>query len=196
MEASLSPDPAETFMDPAEISAIAHETARLLVSRSRDSRSEELVARLVTFSDVNGLDTLAQLWAHALPTSLPGALWRLYLVRAVLRRNPEDATQLFERGVDDLGTIDPVVAGAPNPLTVEGLAELLDEILRGAFTGELSDALARASSVARAVSAGAISFSWVSEEHAEYFTTRSLNWSVIADELRRAASLARQGTLD
>jgi hypothetical protein len=113
-----------------------------------------------------------------------------------LHHNPEDAQQLFQRGIDDLSTIDQVVAGAPDPLDAKGLAQLLDDILRGAFVGELAAALERASSVARAVSAGAISLSWVSDEHAAYFTSRSLNWSVIADELRQAASLARAGRLE
>jgi hypothetical protein len=196
LEASLSPDPADMVMDPAEASAIAHDTARVLLQRGRDSKSSEMVTRLIQFSDEHGLDTLAQLWAMASPTSLPGALWRLYLVRAVLRHNLEDAQRLFQRGMDDLGTIDQVVAGAPDPLSAEGLADLVDEILRGAFVGDLSQALERASSVARAVSAGAISFSWAADEHAEYFTTRSLNWSVIADELRQAGHLARHGRLE
>jgi hypothetical protein len=46
------------------------------------------------------------------------------------------------------------------------------------------------------VSAGAISLAWTTEEHASYLTGRSLNWSVIADELSHAAGLARAGTLD
>lgn len=195
LEGSYSPDPADTVMDPAEALAVAHETARLLIQQGRDATSAERVSRLVEFSDDHGLDTLAEVWAIASPASLPGALWRLYLVRAVLRHNLEDARHLFQRGIDDLGTIDQVVAGAPDPLGAEGLATLLDEILRGAFVGELSEALERASSVARAVSAGAISVSWDSEEHAEYFTSRSLNWSVIASELRQAAALARKGAL-
>lgn len=196
LEASLAADPADTVLDPAEASAIAHDTARILLEQGRNSESSEMVTRFVQFADEHGLDTLAELWAMASPTSLPGALWRLYLVRAVLHHNPEDAQRLFQRGMDDLGTIDQVVAGAPDPLTAKGLADLVDEILRGAFVGDLSHALERASSVARAVSAGAISFSWDADEHAVYFTTRSLNWSVIADELRRAADLSRSGRLE
>jgi hypothetical protein len=196
LETSLSGDPADCVLDPAEAAAIASHTARALLARGRDSESDELVQRLVAFADGHGLDTLAELWARSLATSLPGALWRLYLVRAIVQHNPEDASQLFQRGVDDLTTIDQVVAGAPNPLSAEGFSGLLDDILRGAFVGELSEALSRASAVARAVSAGAISLAWLSEEHAHYLTGRSLNWSVIADELQQAASMARSGQLD
>ena len=195
LEASLSPDPAESVMDPAERQAIASETARVLLHRGRDSGDSELVARLVRFADDHGLDTLAELWSTASAASLPGALWRLYLVRAVLRHNLEDARVLFQRGVDDLPTIDQVVAGAPDPLSAEGLATLLDDIVKGVFDGDLAGALDRAAAVARAVSAGAISLSWIAGEDAAYFTSRSLNWSVIADELMATARLARQGQL-
>jgi hypothetical protein len=195
LEASLSADPADVVMDPAERAALASETARLLVERGNDAASDELVGRLVSFADDHGLDTLAELWASATPRSLPGALWRLYLVRAIIRHNPEDARILFQRGVDDLPTIDQVVAGAPDPVSADGLATLLDDIVRGVFQGELAEALERASAVARAVSAGAISLAWGSGEDASYLTSRSLNWSVIADELKATARLARSGSL-
>lgn len=196
LEASLSGDPADFVMDPAEAAAIAHHTARALLTRGRDAASDELVRRLVAFADDHGLDTLAELWARSSCASLPGALWRLYLVRAILQHNPEDASVVFQRGIDDLTTIDQVVAGAPNPVSAENFSGLLDDILRGAFVGELSEALSRAAAVARAVSAGAISLAWLSDEHAHYLTGRSLNWSVIADELQNAAALARSGQLD
>jgi hypothetical protein len=195
LEASLSGDPAEFVMDPAEKAALASETARVLLNRGNDAQSDELVTRLVRFADDHGLDTLAELWASATPLSLPGALWRLYLVRAVIRHNPEDARILFQRGVDDLPTIDQVVAGAPDPVSADGLAILVDDILRGVFRGELAEALERASAVARAVSAGAISLAWGAGDDAAYLTSRSLNWSVIADELKATARLARSGSL-
>jgi hypothetical protein len=182
-------------MDPAERSAIASDTARVLIDRGTDQASEELLERLVRFADDHGLDTLAELWAHSSPSSLPGALWRLYLVRAVIRHNLDDARLLFQRGVEDLPTIDRVVAGAPDPLSAFELGTLLDEIVAGVFRGELAEALDRAAAVARAVSAGAISLAWVADEEANYLTSRSLNWSVIADELSATARLARAGTL-
>jgi hypothetical protein len=195
LEASASMDPADTVQDPAKVHAVAHHTARVLLERGSDAGSRELVDRLVAFADTHGLDTLAELWSTASPTSLPGALWRLYLVRSVVHHNLVDVKVLFEKGMDDLGTIDTVVAGAPDPLTAEGLARLLDDIVRGVFVGELSVALDRAAAVARAVSAGAISMAWAAEEHAAYFTSRSLNWSVIADELAQAAALSRAAEL-
>jgi hypothetical protein len=72
---------------------------------------------------------------------------------------------------------------------------VLDDILMGAFDGELAHALERAAAVATAVSAGAISLALSDDREASYLTSRSLKWSVIAQELEGCASHARRGTL-
>jgi hypothetical protein len=194
MEAAIT-DPAELVMDPADVSAIAHATASALLSRGQTSEDVQVREALVRFADEHGLDTLADLWSRAHPLSLPGALWRLYLVRAVVHHNPHDTAQLFQKGVDDLRTIVAVVAGAPDPLSAEDFSDVLDDILMGAFDGELAHALERAAAVATAVSAGAISLALSDDREASYLTSRSLKWSVIAQELEGCASRARKGTL-
>lgn len=194
MEAAIT-DPAELMMDPADVSAIAHATASALLSRGQSTRDTKVREELVRFSDEYGLDTLAELWSQAHPLTLPGALWRLFLVRAVVQHNAEDASRLFQRGIDDLPTIDAVVAGAPDPVSAEDFSRVLDDILRGAFEGDLAHALDRAAAVATAVSAGAISLALADAEEASYLTSRSLSWSVIARELEGCASRARKGSL-
>ena len=194
MEAAIT-DPAELVMDPADVSAIAHATATALLSRGQSSDDARVRGALVRFADEHGLDTLAELWSKAHPLSLPGALWRLYLVRAVVHHYPHDTAQLFQRGVDDLPTIDAVVAGAPDPLSAEDFSGVLDDILMGAFDGDLAHALERAAAVATAVSAGAISLALADDREASYLTSRSLTWSVIAQELEGCAARARKGTL-
>ena len=194
MEAAIT-DPAELMMDPADASAIAHATASALLSRGQSTRDTKVREELVRFSDEYGLDTLAELWSQAHPLTLPGALWRLFLVRAVVQHYAEDASRLFQRGIDDLPTIDAVVAGAPDPVSAEDFSKVLDDILRGAFEGDLAHALDRAAAVATAVSAGAISLALADADEASYLTSRSLSWSVIALELERCASRARKGSL-
>jgi hypothetical protein len=194
MEAAIT-DPAELVLDPADVSAIAHATAAALLSRGQSSDDARVREALVHFADEHGLDTLAELWSKAHPLSLPGALWRLYVVRAVVHHNPHDTAQLFQRGVDGLPTIDAVVAGAPDPLSAEDLSSVLDDILMGAFDGDLAHALERAAAVATAVSAGAISLALADDREASYLTSRSLTWSVIAQELEGCASRAKKGTL-
>jgi hypothetical protein len=122
--------------DPATVNRIAHESAAALVARVKHDPQPEILDRLVSFSDEHGIDVVAELWARAAAHTLPGALWRIYLVRAVIRQAPEEVTFLFDRGVESSTTIDPIVAGAPTPATPAEVLELADLILRGVFDGD------------------------------------------------------------
>ena len=170
----------EAFMgseDPARLYAVAHETARTLVDRGREPGAGELVERMIAYTDEHGIDALAELWASAAPESLPGALWRLYLLRALVRQDPEAAANAFTRGVAELETADPAIAGAPNPAGAEEVAELADRILRGAFSGDLADALHRAAAASRILAAGTVqeadASDLVAPDRATAFTTRA-----------------------
>lgn len=195
LEGSAGADPADIVMDPAERSAIAHATAQLLISRSAGEEDAERVERLVSFAEEHGLDTLAELWSTAHPVSLPGALWRLYLVKAALSHNLTDGSEVFSRGLEGLVGIDAVVVGAPSPLTPEAFLVILDDILRGAFCGEFALALERASAVAKAVSAGVISLPPESEINDYQLSRQALRWSIISDELALSAKKAAEGLL-
>ncbi len=78
--------PSETFdrlfaaEDPAEVSRQAHSTAQALLSRVRDEPDGGVVERLVAFTTEHGIDDIAELWSRSPARSLPGALWRLYLL--------------------------------------------------------------------------------------------------------------------
>ena len=186
--------------DPAQVSRVAHDTAALLMARVRDNPEHDIVDRLVEFTDVHGIDTLAELWARSGPHTLPGALWRIYLVRLAIRNNPTETALTFQRGVDELRGIDPVVAGAPNPAGPDEVTELADRILRGAFTGDFADALDRAAAFCRIASAGATSVAddleHTEPERASTLTTRALRFSTLAAELTACARLWRDGSLD
>ncbi|HUX71349.1 MAG TPA: hypothetical protein VMV41_12605, partial [Cellulomonadaceae bacterium] len=68
-------------MDPALRSEIAHTTAAAIVHQGRASDDPDLVARLVTLVEAEGLDVVAAMWADSPAGTLPGALWRLYVLR-------------------------------------------------------------------------------------------------------------------
>lgn len=186
--------------DPAQVSRVAHDTAALLMARVRDHPDHDVVDRLVEFTDVHGIDTLAELWARSGPHTLPGALWRIYLVRLAIRDNPTEVSHAFQRGVDELRGIDPVIAGAPNPAGPAEVTELADRILRGAFTGDFADALDRAAAFCRISAAGATSVAddleHTESERSTTLTTRALRYSTIAAELTACAGLWRSNQLD
>ncbi|WP_298226708.1 DNA-directed RNA polymerase subunit beta [Gryllotalpicola sp.] len=186
--------------DPAEASRVAHETAHALLARVRQSPEPEIVDRLVAYTDNHGIDAIAELWARSLPRSLPGALWRIYLVRVLIRQDPEGTAYLFERGAEANATIDPVIAGAEMPTGPAEITELADRILRGAFVGDFADALDRAAAFCRIESSGCAIVADEAEatepERATELTTRALRFSTTARELTSAARLWRVGSLD
>jgi hypothetical protein len=186
--------------DPARVLRVTHETARALLSRARDADDPEVVERLVHYTDEHGLDALAELWARSGPHTLPGALWRLYLVRLLIRQDPAGVSLLFQRGTEVLPTIDALVAGAPLPAGPDEVTDLADRILRGVFDGDFALALDRAAAFCRVTAAGASSVAddqdAASPERATELTTRALRLTTTAEELSACARLARSGSLE
>lgn len=179
--------------DPAQISRVAHDTAHALLSRVRDSDDPAVVDRLVTFADEHGIDAIAELWAQSSPRSLPGALWRIYLLRTLIRQDAETISFLFQRGSELATTIDPVVAGATVPTGPAEIMAFADQILRGLFDGDFAVALDRAAAFCRLISAGSTSLADDIEvtfpERATELTIRALRLSQTAVEFASCARL-------
>jgi hypothetical protein len=184
--------------DPARVIRVAHETARALLSRARNAGDPGVVDRLVHYTDEHGLDALAELWARSGPRTLPGALWRLYLV--LIHQDPAGVSLLFQRGTEVLSTIDALVAGAPVPAGPDEVTDLADRILRGVFEGDFALALDRAAAFCRVTAAGASSVAddqdAASPERASELTTRALRLTTTAEELAACARMARDGALE
>jgi hypothetical protein len=185
--------------DPATLNRVAHESAAALVARVKDDPSPEILDRLVSYTDLHGIDAVAELWAHAAAHTLPGALWRIYLVRAVIRQAPDEVALLFDRGVTASSTIDPIVAGAPAPASPDEVVELADLILRGVFVGDFALALERGAAFCRLAAAGATTVAdeqdSVGSDLATTLTRRALRFSELAVDLTACAALWRDGGL-
>lgn len=186
--------------DPAEISSLAHDTAAALLLRVRANPNPDVVDRLVAYTDHNGIDAIAELWSRAAAHSLPGALWRIYLLRALVQHDPSQASLIFQRGSEAAVTIDPVVAGAPMPTGPEEITELADRILRGLFEGDFAIALERAAAFCRLMSTGCANLAddveAVFPERASELTTRALRFHSLSTELGGCAALWRRESLD
>jgi hypothetical protein len=186
--------------DPAQILRVAHDTAHALVNRARESEDPEVLERLVAYTDAHGIDALAELWARSSPRSLPGALWRIYLMRVLIRQDPDGTSYLFQRGTEVLSTIDALVAGAPMPTGPDEITELADQILRGLFRGDFAIALDRAAAFCRILSAGATSIADdtdpINPERATELTTRADRFSLTAEEFTACARLYRAVSLE
>jgi len=182
--------------DQAAANRVAHATASALLSRVRAEPTDEVVGRLLAYSDDHGIDAIAELWAQSPARTLPGTLWRLYLLQLMIHDDPATSALLYARGRERLESSDDLVAGAPAPAGPEELVALIDQILRGVFAGDFALALERASSFARVVAAGATAladdYDATEPERATGFTTRAARLSTYADDLRAAAALWRR----
>jgi hypothetical protein len=139
--------------DPTEQIHVAHETALALVHAGRAASDPAVTQKLVALVDDIGLSTLAELWSQRPARSLPGALWRLYVLREWVQRAPADASREYAAGIRFTGP-NHVVAGAAEPPGPQEMGRVIDEVLRGVFEGDLAVALERASAFCRVVSAG------------------------------------------
>ena len=185
--------------DPAEVSRVAHSTAQALMARVRDAPDGQIVERLVSFTDEHGIDDIAELWSRSPARSLPGALWRLYLLQLMIHDDPQTAALLYERGRVELQSADPVVAGAPVPAGPDELVALIDSILRGLFQGDFAVALDRAAAFSRVQASGAThvadDYESTEPERASVLTTRALRLSTYAADLTACAALWRRDAL-
>lgn len=139
--------------DPTEKIHVAHETAAALVHAGRAAGDPALTDRLVGLVEEIGLAVVADLWSGRPARSLPGALWRLYVLHEWVRRSPEVASREYAAGIRFTGPSH-AVAGAAEPSGPEELGRVTDEILRGVFEGDLAVALERAAAFCGVISAG------------------------------------------
>ncbi|WP_192627849.1 DNA-directed RNA polymerase subunit beta [Microbacterium hydrocarbonoxydans] len=181
--------------DPAEETRIAHATASALLTRVRADDSGESADRLVAFTAEHGIDEIAELWSKAPSRTLPGALWRLYVLQLAIHGDPQTAALLYERGRVELASADAVVAGAPVPADPDELVVLIDAILHGAFRGDFAVALDRAAAFCRVQASGAThvadDYEATEPQRASELTTRALRLSSYAQDLSASAVLWR-----
>lgn len=199
-------DPAEAEQiegdeDPAQRSEVAHTTAQAIVSRGRAESMDdpELSERLVRLVDTEGLDAIAVLWSRSPASTLPGALWRLYLLREWVRRDPETMAHRYRSGLER-AEVHGAIAGVQNPPGPDEVSQVADQILHGLYQGDFGVALDRAASFLRVLSTGsAVDADWIArddDELADAVTRRGGALLATAEELEEAARLCRQGKLD
>jgi hypothetical protein len=181
--------------DPAERIEAAHATAEALVRHGR-SGGDEVAARLVHLTDEHGIDEVAALWSDRPADSLPGALWRLYALRAGIRRDPSQLARAFEVG-RHRAPVHEAVAGVGDPPGPGEVMRLADAVLTGAFSGDLDVALERAGAFCRVVSTGwaLIADDTFDTGRAAGLTRRAADLQRTGAQLETAAACWRKGTL-
>ena len=193
---------AETIIgdeDPASLAAVAHTAAWALMGIiGDDSFTDEDVARLRDTVRTRGIDTIAHVWSRSPEFTLPGALWRVYLLHEWYHRDP---LLVAERYAD--GSRAPIIQGLEAPVELRSLSLIMEEVdslLRGDLTDDdLEYVLGEASRAMRVLAAGEAGALWIEDPTdplAHRVTMRHSALLATADELDVAAREAAVGTLD
>ena len=154
--ASLYPSVAESIPgdpDPSTSTDLAHDSARALLDGVFHSSDPEVVQRVVSLAADDGLTDLATLWSASPATTLPGALWRMYVLHTWVRRSGDEVARRYRAGSRTVPGLR-YLTGFAEPPEVSQVQETMDDILRGAFTGDLGLALRRAGAVATLLAHG------------------------------------------
>ncbi|HWS57336.1 MAG TPA: hypothetical protein VN257_02265, partial [Actinotalea sp.] len=141
-------------IDPALRAEVAHTTAHAIVHQGRAAEDPAVVERLVRLVEAEGLDAVAGMWADSPATTLPGALWRLYVLREWVRRDPRTIAERYRLGVERAQVHGAVAGAASLPGPAEMVA-VVDAVLSGVFAGDLAVALERAGAFCRVLATGA-----------------------------------------
>ena len=176
--------------DPAVLSEAAQRSARALVRGGHAAADPGLVQRVVHLAETEGLDSLAELWAHAPADSLAGAVWRLYLLRAWVYADPGGAAREFERG-RRLAPVSEVISGVKEPPGPDEVRTMVDTVLSGVVIGDFADTLFRAAAFARVTATGRAEVEH--DRHAHLSAARLLT---LAGQLEHAGRLELDGRLD
>lgn len=184
--------------DPATRSQLAYTTAAALVDRGRQHAGSDpdLLDRLVAFVDEEGLEAIAELWSHSPGRSLPGALWRLYVLREWVRQDPHTIAQRFDLG-RQRAEVSGAIAGVAQPPGPDDVCRTADAVLAGVYDGDLDVALDRAAAFLLVVATGsALDADLIADDTAAHHLTRRASaLTETATDLRAAAELWRTGDL-
>ena len=215
----MEPAEAERYTgaeDTAATSALAHQSAQLLICGylGADTDTTLTAAGLRKVVASHGVDVIGELWATSPAGTLPGALWRLLLLREWIERDPA----LVESRYATVVTINDAAAQArfeaalSQGQRVDSVAQVqaqLNELLLGdASAGsqrapsrrsQLYPTLLASAALLERLSRASEQDSWITDENDPLYdvvTSRARALATTAAELREAATKAAVGKLD
>ena len=194
--ASMNPSVAASIPgepDPATSMDLAHDSARALLDGVFHSSDPEVVRRVVALAADDGLTELAALWSAAPASTLPGALWRLYVLHTWVQRSGDEVARRYRAGSRTVPGLR-YLTGFAEPPEVTQVQETMDDILRGAFTGDLGLALRRAGAVATLLAHGTAHLA--DEDPGEERTRQAERLLRTGEELTEAGRHAEERRLD
>ncbi|MDO4887620.1 MAG: hypothetical protein Q3979_02765 [Actinomycetaceae bacterium] len=185
--------------DVAYNSELAHTSAQALVPMGRRFRETDraAVARVLDLVDSEGVDVLAETWVRSPQDSLPGVLWRGYLLREWIRREGDDVAKRYQAVAEFLaarGGEEADSADIPKPGV---LRQEWDRVFAGAYEGDFAELLDDSARFTGLL--GRLEAVWIeADSHplATAVTRRDSALLATSRELAAAGELFRQGRLE
>lgn len=182
--------------DGASSSEVAHLVAQTLLGIEKES--DENVQRLRQLLESGGIDTVSELWSSSPAGTLPGTLWRLYLVYQWYLRDPQLVNNRFQQGLAALDIGD-VFSQEHSDKSVAALMDKLAALWQAqASMAELASLLDRIGDFLQVLASG-VSAEWIKDardELADPVTLRPEALLQTADDLKLSARAAKANRLD
>ncbi|AJC70158.1 hypothetical protein X956_09260 [Trueperella pyogenes TP8] len=196
--AQLKPEQIELIegdADTAATSELAHTSAQAIVPLG-NTRAEEsgVSARVLELIREEGIDMIAESWVNSPDDSLPGVLWRGFLLSEWIRRYPEEVAERFAAARVAMGESEPEkLEQVLNPREVRAK---WDEVFVGGFVGDFADVLRASARLTDFL--GRVQPTWISSDKhpmATEVTRRDTAMLRTADEFRVAGERLVKGLL-
>lgn len=182
--------------DAASSSEVAHLVAQTLLGIEKES--DENVQRLRQLLESGGIDTVSELWSTSPASTLPGTLWRLYLVYQWYLRDPQLVNERFQQGLAAL-EIGDIFSREHSDKSVANLMDKLAALWQAQTSiAELAPLLDRVSDFLQVLASG-VSAEWIKDsrdELADSVTLRPQALLQTADDLKLSARAAKVNHLN
>ncbi|QTG75745.1 hypothetical protein [Trueperella pecoris] len=197
--AQLKPEQIELIegdADTAATSELAHTSAQAIVPLGAGREEDpEVVERVLTLIREEGIDTIAESWVNSPEESLPGVLWRGFLLSEWIRRYPGEVEERYAAARQALGQAEPSkLEQVPAPRDVRAK---WDKVFEGNFKGDFADVLRGSARLTDFL--GRVQPTWIADDAhpmATEVTRRDTAMLRTAEEFRVAGERLMKGFLD
>ncbi len=200
--AQIDPEQVEMLTgepDPAVTSELAHTSAQALVEVGERHVIDDpaVKQRILDLIETEGIDVVAESWVRSPADTLPGILWRGYLLREWIRREPDNVAARFaaSRAVEkaEAENAEP----ATTHLSPQAVRDEWGRVFEGDYEGDFVKLLAASATLTQFI--GAVEPVWIdTDDHvlATRVPRRERALLDTASEFHAAIARFMEGSLD
>ena len=199
--AQIKPDQLESIQGEGDVaynSEIAHTSAQALLPFETTDADREVRERVLELIREEGVDVVAESWIRSPEDSLPGALWRGYLLREWIRRYPDEVKRRWSAAIEALRAQgadgEQKISMTPSPQEVE---EGWNAVFSGGYDADFAQLLAQSARITNMI--GEIDPEWIDADGhplATDVTRRDRALIETSEEFRIAGAQAERGLLE